>query len=130
MSLEYTASNGLSLIKDGQPGCVVPSNVKYDKNAPMTAADLASHGVLAARVVAAGALTTPDPLPPLKPGVKIVFSASPDPELGEYLRGSSRDDFVVAGLFKEISGVEPCRAGEAIACGAAREGWEQQPRYV
>jgi hypothetical protein len=86
MSLEYTASNGLSLIKDGQPGCVVPSNVKYDKNAPMTAADLASHGVLAARVVAAGALTTPDPLPPLKPGVKIVFSASPDPELGEYLR--------------------------------------------
>lgn len=85
MSLEYTAANGLALTKDGAPACVVPSNVKFDKNVPMSPADLAARGTLGARVVPSGAAAA-DPLPPLKPGVKIVFSASPDVELGEYLR--------------------------------------------
>src|SRR5580698_3215280 len=29
MSLEYTQSNGFVLTKDGTPGCVVPSNIKF-----------------------------------------------------------------------------------------------------
>jgi hypothetical protein len=85
MSLEYTQSNGLSLTKDGSSACVVPVNVKYTSNVPMSASDLASKGLLAARVVTSGAVA-PAALPPLKPGVKIVFAASPDVELGEYLR--------------------------------------------
>jgi hypothetical protein len=85
MSLEYTASNGLALTKDGSPACVVPSNVKFDKSTSMSAADLASKGVFAAHVVPAGTAAA-EPLPPFKPGVKIVFAASPDAELGEYLR--------------------------------------------
>jgi hypothetical protein len=85
MSLEYTASNGLALTRDGSPACVVPSNVKFDKATSMSAADLAARGTLAARVVPAGS-TAAEALPPFKPGVKIVFAASPDAELGEYLR--------------------------------------------
>ena len=87
MSLEYMQSNGLVLTKDGAASCVVPTNVKYEKNSPMSPADLASRGTLAAHVAspAASAATAPA-LPPLKPGVKLVFAASPDIELGEYLR--------------------------------------------
>jgi hypothetical protein len=85
MSLEYTQSNGLVLTKDGTPGCVVPSNIKFDRNAPMSAAEMASKGVLAATVVPVGN-ASPATLPALKPGVKLVFGASPDAELAEYLR--------------------------------------------
>lgn len=85
MSLEYTPANGLVLTKDGSPSCVVPSNVKFDKNVPMSPAELAARGTLAARVVPVGTAVA-EPLPPLKPGVKLVFAAAPDAELGEYLR--------------------------------------------
>lgn len=87
MSLEYTKSNGLSLTKDGATSCVVPSNVKYEKNAPMSPAELAAKGALMARVApSAGSASAAPALPPLKPGVKLVFAPSPDVELGEYLR--------------------------------------------
>ncbi len=85
MSLEYTAADGLVLTKDGAPSCVAPSNVKFEKNAPMSPAEIASKAVLAARVIPSGT-EAPAALPPLKPGVKIVFAASPDVELGEFLR--------------------------------------------
>ena len=85
MTLEYTQSNGLVLTKDGASSCVAPSNVRFEKNAPMTPTEIAEKAVLAARVMPAegGDVAT---LPPLKPGVKIVFAASPDAELGEFLR--------------------------------------------
>jgi hypothetical protein len=93
MTLEYTQSNGLVLTKDGAGSCVAPSNVKFDKNAPMTPAEIAEKAVLAARVVSAeGAAAAA--LPPLKPGVKIVFAASPDAELGEFLRADRASTIV------------------------------------
>jgi hypothetical protein len=85
MSLEYTQTNGLALTKDGSAACVVPSNVKFDRNVPMSPADLAAKGLFAAHVAASPGGAA-DPLPAFKPGVKIIFAATPDVELGEYLR--------------------------------------------
>ena len=85
MTLEYTQSDGLVLTRDGGSSCVAPSNVKFEKNAPMTPTEIAGKAVLTARVMPSesGEVAA---LPPLKPGVKIVFAASPDAELGEFLR--------------------------------------------
>jgi tetratricopeptide (TPR) repeat protein len=85
-SIEYGADGVLTLTtKDSTPTCVVPSELKFDKNGPFTPAELASRAVLEGKVVpAAGAAA--DALPPFKAGVKIVFVANPDTELAEYLR--------------------------------------------
>jgi hypothetical protein len=93
-TLDYTADSGLSLTKDGISICVAPSNVKFDKNASMTPAEIASRGALTARLLpdANGAV---DPLPPWKPGLKIVFVATPDVELGEYLRSDRAANIAV-----------------------------------
>ncbi len=83
--LEYGNDGILTLTKDANSSCVVPTNVKFDKNAALSPADLATRAVLQAKVLPSAAGAT-DTLPPLKPGVKIVFVAAPDVELAEYLR--------------------------------------------
>jgi len=84
-SLEYGSDGVLVLTKNTISSCVVPSNLKFEKNGPMTPAELASKAVLQAKVLSSGADANQAP-PPLKPGVKIVFVTAPDVELAEYLR--------------------------------------------
>ncbi len=84
-SLEYGKDGNLVLTTNAATYCVVPSNLKFEKNSPVTPAELASRAVLQAKVLSSG----PDanqPAPPLKPGVRIVFVGAPDVELAEFLR--------------------------------------------
>ena len=85
MALEYGKDDVLTLAKDGAATCVVPGNLKFIKNGPVTAAQLASQAVLQAKILSTGADAN-QPAPALKPGVKLVFVVSADVELAEFLR--------------------------------------------
>jgi hypothetical protein len=84
-SIEYGNDGTLTLARDSASSCVVPSELKFDKNGPLTPAELASRAVLQGKVLSAanGAVDAP---PPLKPGVKLIFVSAPDIELAEFLR--------------------------------------------
>src|SRR5229473_2517904 len=84
-SLEYGNDGVLILTRDASSSCVVPSNLKFEKNAPVTPAELASKAILQGKVLSTGTDANEAP-PPLKPGVKIVFVTAPDVELAEFLR--------------------------------------------
>jgi len=79
-SLERTADGVLVLTKESAPTCVVPVNIKFERDASYTVSELAEKAVLQGRTASG---QSP---PPLKPGVKLVFVAAPDTELAEYLK--------------------------------------------
>ena len=81
-SLERTA-DGLILTKDSNSICVVPPNLKFEKDAGYTPSELADKVVLQGRT--AGAPGGDQNLPALKIGVRIVFVTALDFELAEYL---------------------------------------------
>jgi hypothetical protein len=68
----------------GQGSCVVPDNIKFEKNATFTAAAMADALDLRARAVATasdgGAVGQP-----IKNGVRLVFVAAPDVEQAEFM---------------------------------------------
>jgi hypothetical protein len=84
-SVEYGNDGVLMLTKESSSSCVVPSNLKFDKNSPVTPAELASKAILQGKVLSSGPDANEAP-PPLKPGVKIIFVITPDVELAEFLR--------------------------------------------
>ena len=84
-SLERDAQGVMNLTRGAAAECVVPSNLKFDKDENLTPAQLADKAALQGKVLSSSPEGTTD-LPPFKPGVKIVFVAAPDTELGEYLR--------------------------------------------
>src|SRR5215470_15170334 len=81
-SLERTSAGALALTADSKATCVVPSNLRFDRNAELTPADAAEQAFLQGTLVGADAAAG---LPAFKPGVKLVFVAAPDAELAEYL---------------------------------------------
>ena len=96
-SLERDASGTMSLTRGSAADCVVPSNLKFDKDGSFTPAQLADQAVLQGQVVSSSPAGT-TAIPPFKPGVNIVFVSVPDSELGEYLRDSGSFGLSVAGL--------------------------------
>jgi len=84
-SLERDAKGVMNLNRESGSECVVPSNLKFDKDETLTPAQLADRAVITGQVINSSPAGT-TVLPPFKPGVKIVFVAAPDTELGEYLR--------------------------------------------
>ncbi len=71
-------------VGDAALGCVVPGNFKFDKDAALSAADLAEKSTYTGQVVGsspAGQTT----LPPFAAGVKMVFGSATDAELAEYV---------------------------------------------
>jgi len=84
MSLEYKTDGALTLTGDSSSLCVVPVNLKLDKNHASTPAELATKAVLQAKVIP-GTPGAPEAPPPLGPGVKLVFVPQPDVDLAEYL---------------------------------------------
>ena len=86
-SLERDAKGTMTLTRGAAAECVVPSNLKFEKDESLTPAQLADRAVLTAQVVSSSpaGITT---VPPFKPTVKIVFVTAPDTELGEYLRAN------------------------------------------
>jgi hypothetical protein len=84
-SLERDAHGTMNLTRGSAAECVVPSNLKFEKDESLTPALLADRAVLTGKILSSSPAGTTD-VPAFKPGVKIVFVAAPDTELGEYLR--------------------------------------------
>jgi tetratricopeptide (TPR) repeat protein len=84
-SLERDASGIMNLTRDAAAECVLPSNLKFEKDESLTPAQLADRAVLQGRVLSSFPAATTE-VPPFKPGVKIVFVTVPDTEFAEYLR--------------------------------------------
>jgi hypothetical protein len=81
VSIEAGKDGAWTLTQNGTSSCVVPSNLKFEKGAPQTPAELAALAELQGNIPG----TASGPMP-LKPGVKLVFVSAPDVELAEYLR--------------------------------------------
>ncbi len=84
-TLERGADGVMTLTRDSVPTCVVPSNLKLEKNEGSTPAELAELAVAQGRVVASSPAGVDAPQP-IKRGVKIQFVVTADTELAEYLR--------------------------------------------
>ena len=86
-SLERDANGTMTVSRGSAPECVVPSNLKFEKDESLTPSQLADRAVLTGQVVSsspAGTLA----VPAFKATVKLVFISAPDAELGEYLRAT------------------------------------------
>ncbi len=129
-SLEYGKDGNLLLTTNAATYCVVPGNLKFEKNGPVTPAELASRAVLQAKVLSSG----PDanqPAPPLKPGVRIIFVGAPDVELAEFLRA---DRGGTISLWQDYLGKYPSsphtvRAKQALTSLLAQEGTDDLNAY-
>jgi hypothetical protein len=86
-SLERDAKGVMNLTRGGAAECVVPSNLKFEKDETLTLAQIADRAALTGQVLSSSPAGT-TAVPAFKAGVQIVFVAAPDVELGEYLRGT------------------------------------------
>jgi len=84
-SIEHGTDGVLTLTQGATSICVVPSNLKFEKDASLTPAELANRAVLTGAVLPGGSDTITAPSP-LKPGVRIIFVAAPNVEWAEYFR--------------------------------------------
>ena len=86
-ALERDANGVMNLTRGSAAECVVPSNLKFEKEETLTPAQLADRAVLTGQVASSSppGITT---VPSFKPTVKIVFVAAPDVELAEFLRAN------------------------------------------
>jgi len=82
-SLERGADGVLKLTVNSKAMCVVPSNLKFDKNGELTAAEAADQAVFQGLVAASS--IDGGGVPAVKPGTQVVFAPAPDTELGDYL---------------------------------------------
>jgi hypothetical protein len=86
-SLERDAKGVMTLTRGSAAECVVPSNLKFDKDESLTPAQLADRAVLTGQVVGSSPAGTTT-VPAFKPTVKIVFVPAPDVEFAEFLRAT------------------------------------------
>jgi tetratricopeptide (TPR) repeat protein len=86
-SLERDAKGTMTLTRGAESECVVPTNLKFEKDESLTPAQLADRAVLSGQVLSSSDKSV-TALPPFKPTVKIVFVPAPDTELAEYLRAN------------------------------------------
>ena len=84
-SLERRADGVMTVTRDSVATCVVPANLKLEKNEGSTPAELADLAAVQGRVVSSSPAGVIAPQP-LKRGVQIQFVAAPDEEFAEYLR--------------------------------------------
>ncbi|HEV2989571.1 MAG TPA: hypothetical protein VG759_14105 [Candidatus Angelobacter sp.] len=84
-SLERGQNGVLSLASASGTVCVVPSGLKFDKSAEFTTSDAADQAILQGTIAGASAKQALE-IPPVKPGLRLVFVPAPDTELAEFLR--------------------------------------------
>lgn len=82
-ALERGAEGALALTVNSKAVCVVPSNLKFEKNAEVTPAEAADQAILQGVVISSS--LAGGGIPAFKPGVRLVFVATPDEELAAYL---------------------------------------------
>ena len=85
-SLKRAPDGVMSLETGGSATCVVPANLKFEKDETLTPAQLAERAVVQATVLSTSSNSTGNSIPAFKPGVELRFVAVPDVELAEYLR--------------------------------------------
>ena len=87
ISLERDAKGTMNLTRGSESECVVPANLKFEKEESLTPAQLADRAALSGQVLSSSipGVTT---LPPFQPTVKIIFVQAPDNELAEYLKAN------------------------------------------
>jgi hypothetical protein len=85
-SLKRTSDGSMVLERGGTSQCVVPANLKLEKDEALTPGQLADRSDVQATILSASSTSTGSFLPPFKPGVELRFVAAPDVELAEYLR--------------------------------------------
>lgn len=83
--LERDSKGVMNLVRGSAAECVVPSNLKFEKDESLTPAQLADRAEMGGQVLSSSPAGT-TAVPPFKPNVMIVFVSAPDPELGEFLR--------------------------------------------
>ncbi|HLX82864.1 MAG TPA: hypothetical protein VKR59_03140 [Terriglobales bacterium] len=82
-SLQRGADGVLRLTTNGKAVCVVPSNLRFERNVELTPAEAADQATIHGTPVSlAGDVV----IPPFKPRVQMVFIAAPDVELADFLR--------------------------------------------
>jgi hypothetical protein len=86
-SVERDAKGTMTLTRGTESECVVPTNLKFEKDESLTPAQLADRATLSGQVLSSSEKGV-TALPPFKPTVKIVFVQAPDTELAEYLRAN------------------------------------------
>ena len=91
MSLERNTQGILMLSNAPRSGCVVPGNLKLENGDALSLSNLAEKAIIEGTILP-GANPPVSQIPALKPGVLIVFVASPDAELGNYLRAKRQGD--------------------------------------
>lgn len=84
-SLERDAEGVMLLTRGGIASCVVPTNLKLEKDEALTPAQLADLGVLQGTVISTS-FAAESAVAPFKAGVKLQFIPAPDVEFAEYLR--------------------------------------------
>jgi hypothetical protein len=82
-SLERANDGALLLTANAKTTCVVPSNLKFDKNAEFTPADAADQATLQGTMISSS-LQGSD-LPQVKRGLRLVFVTAADDELAQFL---------------------------------------------
>src|SRR5438552_2997050 len=83
-SLKRTSDGSMVLERGGTSQCVVPANLKLEKDEALTPGQLADRSDVQATILSASSTSTGSFLPPFKPGVELRFVAAPDVELAEY----------------------------------------------
>lgn len=93
-SLQRGLDGVLTLTRDSGAVCVVPSNLKFEKDVALSPSELADRAVLIGKVLPSSP-PGPDAPPALKPGVEIRFVPVPDIEFAEYLRADRARSIVL-----------------------------------
>ncbi len=129
-TLERGADGVMTLTRDSEPTCVVPSNLKLEKNEGSTPAELAEMAVVQGRVVASSPAGVDAPQP-IKRGVKIQFVAAADTELAEYLRAERANS--IAGwqdyLSRYPAATHTVQAKQSMAALLVKEGEDHLAAY-
>ena len=114
-ALERGADGVLTLTVNSKPMCVVPSNLRFERNAELTPAEAADQTTLQGVVVSSS--TQAIDLPTLKRGVRLVFVSSPDDDLARFLLAQRMN--TIAGwedfLSREASSAHATDARNALA---------------
>jgi tetratricopeptide (TPR) repeat protein len=82
--LERGLDGVLTLTTNDKPVCIVPSNLKFERNMELTPTEAAEQAVIQGTPIPSSAGSSS--IPAFKPGVQLVFIPAPDVEFAEFLR--------------------------------------------
>jgi tetratricopeptide (TPR) repeat protein len=85
-SLQRGADGILTLTANGKSICVVPNNLKFERNVELTPAEAAEQATIRGTPVSSSPRDATTTIPVFKPGVQLVFIAAPEVELADFLR--------------------------------------------